>query len=80
MSPQHQKEIVTDLCNRIRDRVLQKIDEHDIPENWDGLELRQLLAEAFWRERTIGPQLPINHSSKRAKDYHMDVRLNDLDR
>lgn len=80
MSPEQQAEIVTALCNGIRDKVLERIETFDIPAEWDGLELRQLVAEMFWQERTIGSHRHINPSSRRASDYRNLVLVENLDR
>jgi hypothetical protein len=80
MSPEQQKKIVTDLCNSVRDKLLERIDDFDIPEEWDGLELRQLVAEVFWQERTIGNGRSIDFRSRRARAYHDIVLVENLDR
>jgi hypothetical protein len=60
--------------------VCRRIDECDIPEEWDGLELRQLLAERFWEERTIGRGRHIRPDIKRAQEYRNLVLVENLDR
>lgn len=83
MSPTAQREFVTQLCDSIRDRVLERIDDMDIPEEWDGIELRQLLAEMFMHERgfRFGRVNSNYHpTSKRYRDYRNDVLIANLDR
>lgn len=55
-------QIVANLCDSIRDDVLTKIER--MPEEWDGHEIRELLADEFERERT-----PCMKDRKRKKAY-----------
>jgi hypothetical protein len=83
VSPEQQKQIVTDLCNGLRDRLLQRIDECDIPEEWDGIELRQLFAEMAWSERTFRfdpPHKRYHPTDRRVTEYRNAVLVNNLDR
>jgi hypothetical protein len=48
-----QIKIVAKLSDSIRDEIIQKIQDGRIPEDWDGVELRELLLEkhrdeSFW--------------------------------
>lgn len=45
MTHKEQEEFVFGFCNNIRNSVIQNINRH--PEEWNGLELRQLLANKF---------------------------------
>lgn len=45
---EHKRRIVTDLCDSVRDIVLTRVPQ--MPEGWDGLELRQYIAELFERQ------------------------------
>lgn len=47
MTREQQKLFVEELCNNIRDDLLKKIDENEIPDNWDGHELRVFVADRF---------------------------------
>ncbi len=49
MKHSQQKEFIRNLCNSIRDEMLQK--SKDFPESWDEGELRELLSIKFDRER-----------------------------
>lgn len=86
MSPEQQKQIVTDLCNGVRDKLLARIEGCDIPEEWDGIELRQLLAEMFWNERTFRFDRQFRHqhrfhpTCKRYLEYRNLVLVENLDR
>lgn len=61
MNRAEQHEFVRDLTKTIRDGVLRDIAEGAVPETWDGLELRQLLADRF--EASV---FPMDRSRKRA--------------
>ena len=41
------RQFVIDLCDSIRDGILADIDAEKVPEEWDGHELRQLIADRF---------------------------------
>lgn len=61
--------ICNELCDKVRDGR--------IPENWDGHELRELLAEKFAAEKG---QVLVNKRSARYKAYRNAVLTNNLDR
>ena len=42
---------VTNLCDSVRDHVLSKLPQ--VPEEWDGHELRELIADAFAHETSL---------------------------
>lgn len=52
---------VTSHCNSIKQEICSKIESGKIPENWDGYELRSLIAEKFNAE--------IRMTDKREKRY-----------
>lgn len=82
MERAEQKALVTNLCDSIRNAVLEKVDDRSIPEDWNGLELRQLLAEMFWRERgfRFGRNGNEHPTSKRVSEYRNLVITSNLDR
>lgn len=82
MSPTAQREFVQGLCDSIRDKMLKHIDDCNIPEEWDGLELRQLIAEVAWSERgfRFGHGGNSHQSSKRVQEYRNLVLVRNLDR
>ena len=45
MIQQEKKEFIESLVNAVRDDISGKIDA--MPENWDGIELRQYIADRF---------------------------------
>lgn len=44
MTHDEQEQFVTDLCNSMRDRIHGLIRNAAVPETWDGIELRELIA------------------------------------
>jgi len=62
------------LCNSIRDELLAKAAE--MPEEWDGFELRELLADKFEHERML--KRSYGARSKRLKDYRSDCYARNL--
>jgi hypothetical protein len=74
-TPAHQQRFVRSLCNSIRDELIQKIKDKKVPMEWNGHELRELLAEKFNFERTSTMQ---EKRSKRVKDYHNTRIVNNL--
>lgn len=53
MTPQQQKDFLTDMANAVVSELHNKIDNGRIPEKWDAAELRQILAEKFDAERVL---------------------------
>lgn len=45
MTRDFQAQLVTELMNRLRDEVLANIASGKVPEHWDGIELRQYIAD-----------------------------------
>lgn len=48
LTTKDKKTFIRNLCNSVRDELIAKV--KDMPEEWDGMELRELLAEKFKRE------------------------------
>lgn len=83
MTREIQRQVVIGLCDGIRDKVLALVDDgHSIPEEWNGLELRQLLAELFWQERGFryGRNGNAHPTERRVMEYRNAVLVNNLDR
>jgi hypothetical protein len=70
----HRKLIVTGLCNSIRDEINAKIDSGVIPADWDGHELRSILADKFARE--ISTRMKTDR--KRKRKYNNDIVVNNI--
>jgi hypothetical protein len=47
LTRQEQIELVRELTTSIADDVIGNINRGHVPEDWDGIELRQLLADKF---------------------------------
>lgn len=73
MNRYQKKLFIRQICNAVRDDLVKKI--RDMPEEWDGHELRRLLADKFEREAwTLGPGQKRSNSlggqpSKRYRDF-----------
>lgn len=80
MTPAQQKEIVRSLCDGVRDKMLKHIDACEVPDDWDGIELRQWFAELAWGERTFifGYQQRYAPGSKRVTQFRRAVLENRL--
>lgn len=68
-------QIVKQLCNSIRDQVVLQIKSGKHPDNWDGHELRSLLADKFRNEITASMS---NKRSQRVKDFKNEVLVRNL--
>jgi hypothetical protein len=66
MKPENQKMIVRTLCASIEAQVCNAIENADIPNTWDGIELRAYLAFLFERETT-------KMDLKRKRSYRNDI-------
>jgi hypothetical protein len=72
MTKEDQATFVKLLTNRvILQEILEKIESDQIPESWDGIELRWYLAEMFGR-------ITYTASKKRKSNYDNDVIVNNL--
>jgi hypothetical protein len=76
MKQRDQKRIVRDLTKSISRSVCGAIDKRKIPEDWDGIELRQLLRDIFERESCMSDRDPWFRT--RFKDYKNYVTTNNL--
>jgi hypothetical protein len=64
LNAKEKKKFIKDLTNSIRDELVAKV--KDMPECWDGIELRLLLAKKFESE-----VFPVQR--KRLKDFNNTV-------
>ena len=71
MKKREQIKLVKDLTKSVAEGVVEAIRAGKIPEDWDGIELRQLLADKFEFER-------IEMGRKRKKDYRNTVLVDNL--
>ena len=68
---------VSDLAKSIATEMVQKIIEEKIPADWDGHELRSLMAEKFEASAAMS-LIRREPRSKRARDYRNAVLANNL--
>jgi len=68
-----QEQFLKDLTQNILDDILGHLSDGDIPENWDGIELRWLLAEKFTDSASL-----CDKATKRRKDYKNWMLVNNL--
>lgn len=77
MNAESKVEFVNNLTKSVCDEIVGKILTGKIPQEWDGHELRELLADKFAAERSE----PLsNKRSARYKAYRNAVLTNNLDR
>ncbi len=72
MTKQEKIHFVTDLTNSLQTRLVQNIKAGKIPEDWDGIELRELIAELVQRQRVA------NFKGRRKRDYRNTMLVNNL--
>lgn len=73
MTQEHQAEFVTNFLNSIRDELVDKIEKGDVPERWDGHELRSWIHEKTAFEVTLR-----DGRSARARDFKNTLLVNNL--
>jgi len=71
MNAQEQMGFVSELMANVTEEIIKEIIDGKIPENWDGIELRQLIADTCRYNA-----YPMSRSRKRA--YNNTVIVNDL--
>lgn len=74
MDKEDQIEFVEELCDHVKNKILRYIDANKIPESWDGIELRRLIAEQY--QNIVYDHY--SNKSKRIKDYKNYVLINNL--
>lgn len=62
MTYDEKRAFITELCNNTRDAIMANADR--MPDSWDGIELREYIAERF-RENAYG----FNRRGRRWNDY-----------
>ena len=77
MTREDQESFVRDLCCSIANEVTKKIATGQIPEEWDGHELRVLLAEKFKDSATMSTIVKEPRRA-RARNYRNIVLTNNL--
>lgn len=74
MKKQEQTKFVKDLTKAIRDQLLADIKAGRVPAEWDGIELRWLLAERFTNASRFGNSA----NNPRKRDFDNTVLVNNL--
>lgn len=70
---QRQSKFVVDLIDAVRAEILNKLARYEVPENWDGHELRHYIADKF-ADCVFGTAL----QGKRLKDYKNTIAISNL--
>jgi len=73
MDSNEKRRFIKDLCDNIKSTVVDSISK--MPEEWDGIELRQLIADKA-RESTYILDRPENR--KRRREYRNEVLVRNL--
>lgn len=71
MKRKDQIKFVRELTKSIGDSIIQKIQDGSLPEEWDGIEIRALLAQKA--ESATCPMLP-----KRKNNFRNTILVNNL--
>ena len=58
---------IRQLTKSIADEIIEKIRDNRIPEKWDGVELRQYLADKFSSSSVL------RYDKRRRREYYIDV-------
>lgn len=69
MTKDEQLRLVDELINNVRKDIVAHL--KDIPETWDGIELREYIAEKFNRQKA-------SMSLKRKREYNNYILVNNL--
>ena len=65
MTTAGKRKFVRSLCNSVRDTLIAAVDK--LPEDWNGIELRDLLAEAFEAQRFVDGVRPTDRCRTRSR-------------
>jgi hypothetical protein len=71
LTKQEKEQFIKDFIGRVQESMLERLD--DLPEEWDGHELRTWIAEAFNWQRSRAME-----DKSRLKKYKNDVLVNNL--
>ena len=70
MTKKEQRQFIINICDNLKTNMLEKTES--IPENWDGYELRQYLADK------ASEFLYLKMDKQRKKNYENDILINNL--
>jgi len=71
MNAKEKQQFIENLCNSVKLELISKVNK--MPENWDGFELRELIAEKFVNESGL-----LKDRKSRYKEYKNDVIILNL--
>jgi hypothetical protein len=75
MNKTTKKKIIRGLVRAVRDDLLAKVER--MPASWDGIELRECVADAFDRERHMSNPYRKKEFARRLREYRNDrITLN----
>lgn len=72
LNKQEKEQFIKDLMGHVQKSMLNKLDK--VPEDWDGIELRQWIADTFDWERTGSFVI----DKKRLKNYRNEIIVKNL--
>lgn len=73
MTRKEQKQFVKNITSSIAAEIISKIESGKIPENWDGYELRELIADKAASETYLR-----NRKDERFSDYKNTVLVSNI--
>jgi hypothetical protein len=71
MNTDEKKVFINELVDRVKSEILAKVDR--MPDNWDGIELRQYISDNFKEAVLVGTM-----SNGRKRDYQNDTIIHNL--
>jgi hypothetical protein len=75
MNEEEKRIFVANLCDDIRNSILRRVER--MPDEWDGIELRQFIADEFQAEATISRR-NFKGNQRRLRLYHQAIYNNNL--
>ena len=72
MNQQEKTQFILDITTNLQNALLERVDK--IPEQWDGIEIRQLLVDVAKRQFNYRPMSPA-----RKRSYNNTVLVKNLD-
>lgn len=76
MTRREKKKFIRSLCESVHAALQAKVDQ--MPEEWDGMELRELIAEKFDRERYMSDPYRKRDYRRRLRDYNNERIVRNL--
>lgn len=76
MNRNEQEIFIRNLTSSIVNELIDKVQSGVIPDNWDGVELREILAEKFQHETRS--DLLSKPRGKRWKDYRNEILIRNI--